>query len=68
MDAYHSLAQSYDRLTWDVDYEATVVFYCEILKKEGLQPRTAVDLACGTGSVAVLLAKAGMQVIGVDMS
>ena len=68
MDAYHELAQSYDRLTNDVDYEATVDFYYEILKREGLRPRTAVDLACGTGSVTAILAKKGLQVTGVDMS
>ena len=68
MDAYHNLAASYDRLTNDVDYEATVAFYYEILKQEGLKPRTAVDLACGTGSVTAILARKGLQVIGVDMS
>lgn len=68
MDAYHDLAFSYDRLTSDVDYKATVDFYYEILNKEKLQPRTAVDLACGTGSVAMLLAGKGLQVTAVDMS
>ena len=68
MDAYHALAVSYDRLTNDVDYEATVAFYWEILKREGLKPRTAVDLACGTGSVAALLAEKGLEVTGVDLS
>lgn len=68
MGAYEALAVSYDRLTSDVDYEATVAFYREILAAEGLRPRTAVDLACGTGSVSVLLAKQGLRVIGVDMS
>ena len=68
MGAYEALAASYDRLTNDVDYEATVDFYYEILKREGLSPRTAVDLACGTGSVSVLLAERGLEVIGVDMS
>ena len=68
MDAYHELASSYDRLTNDVDYAATVAFYMQILQKEQLQPRTAVDLACGTGSVALLLAQEGLDVIGVDMS
>jgi len=68
MDAYRALAFSYDRLTNDVDYTATVEFYRQILDREGLQPETAVDLACGTGSVAILLAKAGMQVTAVDMS
>ena len=68
MNAYHELAQSYDRLTNDVDYDATVDFYYEILKREGLSPRTAVDLACGTGSVALRLAEKGLQVTAVDMS
>ena len=68
MGAYENLAVSYDRLTNDVDYEATVAFYYEILKQEGLNPRTAIDLACGTGSVTAILAEKGLQVIGVDMS
>ena len=68
MDAYHELAKSYDRLTNDVDYEATVEFYMQILDREGLKPRTVVDLACGTGSVTEILARKGYQVIGVDMS
>ena len=68
MDAYHSLAISYDRLTNDVDYKATVDFYEQILEREKLSPRTAVDLACGTGSVALLLSRKGIHVTGVDIS
>ena len=68
MDAYKALAASYDRLTEDVDYGAVVDFYRVLWEKEGLSPRTAVDLACGTGSVSVLLAELGMEVTGVDMS
>ena len=68
MNVYNNLAFSYDRLTNDVDYPAIVDFYWEILNREGLQPRTAVDLACGTGSVALLLTERGLQVTGVDIS
>lgn len=68
MDAYHALAKSYDRLTNDVDHAQTVEFYKQILAREGCTPRTAVDLACGTGSVALLLAREGLEVIGVDLS
>ena len=68
MDAYKALAESYDRLTDDVDYAATVDFYEEILRREGVSPRTCVDLACGTGSVTEILARRGYQVTGVDMS
>ena len=68
MDAYKDLALSYDRLTNDVNYRAVVAFYMLLLEREGLKPRTAVDLACGTGSVALLLAEKGMAVTAVDMS
>ncbi len=68
MGAYEALAVSYDRLTNDVDYRATVDFYYEILNREGLRPRTCVDLACGTGSVTAILAEKGLRVIGVDLS
>ncbi len=68
MGAYEALALSYDRLTNDVDYGATVDFYFEILKREGLSPRTAADLACGTGSVSLLLAQKGLRVTGIDLS
>ena len=68
MNAYHALARSYDRLTQDVDYEATLAFYYEILKREGVKPRTAVDLACGTGSIALLMARDGLHMTAVDMS
>ncbi len=68
MSAYGALADSYDRLTNDVDYNGVVAFYFDILEKENLKPKTAVDLACGTGSVSLLLAERGLRVTGVDMS
>ena len=68
MDAYKNLAVSYDRLTNDVDYSAVVDFYHQILAAEGVKPRTVADLACGTGSVSLLMAQRGYQVTGVDMS
>lgn len=68
MNAYQNLAHSYDRLTNDVDYDAVVAFYKTIWEREGLAPRTAVDLACGTGSVALRLAQMGLRVTGVDLS
>jgi len=68
MNAYNALAFSYDRLTNDVDYNSIVDFYWQILNREGLHPESAVDLACGTGSVALILAQRGLRVTGVDMS
>lgn len=68
MNAYVALAESYDRLTNDVDYDAVVDFYFSILNREGISPKTAVDLACGTGSVTVRLADRGIRTVGVDLS
>lgn len=68
MGAYEMLAGCYDRLTNDVDYEAIGAFYRTLLAREGVKPRTAVDLACGTGSITKILARQGLRVIGVDMS
>lgn len=66
--AYEALAGSYDRLTNDVPYEAILDFYRQIWAEYGLNPETAADLACGTGSMALLLAGAGLSVLGVDQS
>ena len=66
--AYEALAAVYDRLTNDVPYEAVLEFYHRILETYGLRPASAVDLACGTGSMALLLAKEGLSVLGVDQS
>ena len=68
MNAYGALAASYDRLTNDVDYNDFVAFAHEILKKEGVEPRTVVDLACGTGSATRILAEMGYEVTAVDLS
>ena len=68
MNAYHALANSYDRLTNDVNYEKIVAFYYEIMSREGISPKTAADLACGTGSVARILAQNGLKVTAVDIS
>ncbi len=66
--AYEALAAVYDRLTNDVPYGDIFEFYRLVWGAYGLEPSSAVDLACGTGSMALLLAKAGLSVLGVDQS
>lgn len=66
--AYEFLADSYDRLTRDIPYGEILDFYQRIMALYGKTPRTVLDLACGTGSMSVLLAQAGYQVLGVDRS
>lgn len=38
------------------------------LERKGLHPKTAMDLACGTGVLCEILRKAGMEVWGMDFS
>jgi ubiquinone/menaquinone biosynthesis C-methylase UbiE len=68
MSAYEALAASYDGLTDDVDYAAIADFYLDLLDREGRRPATVLDMACGTGSLAMELAQRGLQVLGSDQS
>lgn len=68
MSAYESLAVSYDGLTADIPYAAILDFLEAILRNSGKQPETVLDLACGTGSMSLLLTKRGYRVIASDIS
>lgn len=68
MSAYEALAASYDRLTDDVKYGEVLRYLEQIWKEKGKCPETILDLACGTGSLTVLLAKNGYRVLGADCS
>ena len=68
MSCYEALAASYDGLTRDIPYEKYLRFFKSLLKQYGVKPKTVLDLACGTGSLSVLLAKSGYAVLGVDRS
>ena len=68
MIPYESLAAAYDGLTTDVDYEAVLAFFQSVPKRNHKEPERILDLACGTGSMSVLLAMAGYQVLGADIS
>lgn len=68
MSCYEALAASYDGLTRDIPYEKYLRFFKTLLRRYGVTATTVLDLACGTGSLSVLLAKHGYRVLGVDRS
>ena len=68
MSAYEALAFSYDSLTQDIPYEEMLHYMEALLQRHGKQPETVLDLACGTGSMSVLMAKKGYRVLGADLS
>lgn len=68
MNAYMELARFYDRMTRDVDYASFLEFYRKIFRLYAVEPKTVLDLACGTGTLTMLMAEAGYEMIGVDAS
>lgn len=65
---YGLMAQVYDRLMADVDYDGWLSFTEQAFVNVQAQPKTVLDLACGTGAVTSRLLQRGYQVIGVDIS
>ena len=68
MKTYKSFAAHYDSLTQNVDYAALCEHYAALISRYGNGGNIVLDLACGTGSLSVLLAKSGYDVVGVDAS
>jgi SAM-dependent methyltransferase len=62
-------ALSYDALYKDKDYEGECDLLLDILRgRDGYELRRILDLGCGTGSHASILAQRGLEVVGVDRS
>ena len=66
--SYTSFASVYDDLTLNVDYKNRAEYVQSILNRYGITDGLLLDLACGTGSMAVELSKMGYEVIATDAS
>ncbi len=68
-EGYHAIFDIYDKLNADIDYEAWADFveanFARYLREK---PELVLDLACGTGSMTLALARRGYDMIGVDGS
>ncbi|NBD22908.1 class I SAM-dependent DNA methyltransferase [Paenibacillus glycinis] len=67
MEAYTQFAAVYDRLMADMPYPRWIAFAEACWQRYG-KPATVVDLGCGTGSIALPLARSGYTVYGIDLS
>ena len=66
--SYGVFSEFYDALTANVSYDPVTHVLSSLLTRYGKSRGLLLDLACGTGSVSVRLAKKGYEVIGVDLS
>ncbi len=68
MMMYTAFASYYDKLTGNISYSQRAQYFDAILKHFGASGPILLDLACGTGSLSVEMARRGYDVIGVDRS
>lgn len=67
-ECYNKFADFYDRLTANADYPKIAGLINDLIKQYSDYDECIVDLACGTGSLSIELAKIGYYVVGVDLS
>ena len=67
-DMYKNLAASYDVLMADAEYSDRTAFLERMLRQSPFPVGRVLDIGCGTGTVAWLLAERGYRVIAADLS
>ncbi|MEF2279337.1 class I SAM-dependent methyltransferase [Deinococcus sp. YIM 134068] len=65
---FTALAAVYDAIMADVEYDHWADFVLTYARDGGLEARSALDLACGTGGLTRELLAAGLRVHGLDGS
>jgi SAM-dependent methyltransferase len=68
MSVFGNYSRYYDLLYRDKDYRAEADYIHALVSKHRPGARTLLDLGCGTGKHASLLAERGYDVVGVDRS
>jgi SAM-dependent methyltransferase len=68
MNSYSGFASVYDVLMSDVPYREWLDFIEERFRENQREIHTVLDLACGTGTVSLMLHERGYDVTGIDRS
>lgn len=67
-DQFDALAPYYDDVMSVVPYRQWVQYLKKLFKRHRWKPQRMLDVACGTGTVALMLAEEGYHVTGVDIA
>lgn len=67
-DQFDDISPYYDEVMAVVPYRQWAQYIRRLLKRFGWKPSTILDVATGTGTLALLLADEGYQVTGIDLS
>ncbi len=68
MASYNAFAPFYDRFIKPVDYKKRAAYFNSIIAPQIGEQKLLLDLACGTGSLAIALSQLGYEVIAADAS
>ena len=66
--SYNTFAGFYDELTDNISYPARAAYFDSVIRRFCPQASILLDLACGTGSLSIELARLGYDVVGTDAS
>lgn len=66
--AYGSFSLVYDQLMDDFDYPAWAGYYLELIRRAGGRAASMAECGCGTGSLSIPLARAGIKLTALDLS
>lgn len=65
---YDMLGKVYESMSWDVFAPRVFAYVQQLFERYKLTPNNILDLACGIGTFAEMMAKKGVEVVGLDYS
>lgn len=68
MESYNDFAEFYDSLMTNAEYKKRAEYILKLFNKLNHNMGLTLDLACGTGNLTLELAKAGVDIYGIDGS
>lgn len=68
MSCYSYFADFYDTLTENAEYEKRADYIIKLLEKHQHPSGVTLDLACGTGTLTLMLRQKGLDIFGIDSS